>query len=404
VLNAGLVTRDTEKYQTLPWMAEALPSLDDGSWQINPDGTMVTTWRVKPNIKWHDGTAFKTSDFAFGHRVFTDSKMEIESRGYMELMDRLDTPDDRTLVIHWKSRFSYAPSLFFTTLMPLPEHILGEQHRNGDYDGLNNSTYWNATLVHLGPFKVAEFAPGSHVDMVAFDDYFLGRPKVDRILWRIIPDANALLTAVLTNDVDVTTRAALNLDTAIVAEEQWASRGEGTVRYGPTSWSWVNPSATSPIFGWDAPNQNKVRQAILHSINRQEIVDIPLGRALPQYPAAEAAAKKYPYDARLAQQLFSEAGWNKAADGSSQTGAVIGCPSSFETRQGLNHRLCHQSPGTFARRAWRSRSCSSRTGRAARSKTATIGQDWRSAPTTRSSKTGLIDSTRRTRRPRRTHG
>src|SRR5258708_5032291 len=39
VVNAGLVTRDTEKYQVLPWMAEALPSLDNGSWQLNQDGT-----------------------------------------------------------------------------------------------------------------------------------------------------------------------------------------------------------------------------------------------------------------------------------------------------------------------------------------------------------------------------
>src|SRR5687767_8628540 len=75
VMNAGLVTRDSEKYELLPWMAEALPTLDGGTWRVNPDGTMVTTWRLKPNIKWHDGTAFKTSDFVFGWQVFTDPRM-----------------------------------------------------------------------------------------------------------------------------------------------------------------------------------------------------------------------------------------------------------------------------------------------------------------------------------------
>jgi peptide/nickel transport system substrate-binding protein len=326
VMNAGLVTRDTEQYQMLPWMAERLPALDEGSWRVNPDGTMVTTWRVKQNIKWHDGAPFKTSDFVFGAKVFVDPKMEIESRGYMEMMDRFETPDDRTLVIYWKNRFSYATALFFTTLMPLPEHLLGDQYRAGDYDSLNNSTYWHSALVHLGPFKVGEFTPGSHIMLTAFDDYFLGRPKVDRILWRIIPDANTLLTAVLTNDVDVTTRAALNLDTAITAEEQWASRGEGVVRYGPTSWTWLNPGAMNPIFGWDAPNQNKVRQALLHAINRREIVDtlshgkeevvhVPLGRGRPQYATADAAVKKYPFDPRQAQQLLAEAGWTPASDG-----------------------------------------------------------------------------------------
>ncbi len=326
VVNAGLVTRDTERYQMLPWMAEELPSLDRGTWRVNPDGTMVTTWRVKPNIKWHDGTVFKTSDFVFGQKVFADPRMEIESRGYTELMDRLETPDDRTLVIYWKSRFSYAPALFFTTLMPLPEHILGDLYRRGDYDTLNNHPYWGGGLIHLGPYRVIEFVQGSHVDLAAFEDYFLGRPKIDRIVWRIIPDSNALLTNVLANEVDVTTRAALTLETALIAEEQWAARGLGTIRYAPTNWTWLNPSATSPIFGWDAPNQKLVRQAILTAINRQEIVDtlsrgreevahFPLGRIRPQFPAADAAVTKYPYDPRRAEQMLAEAGWRRGPDG-----------------------------------------------------------------------------------------
>lgn len=81
MVNAGLVTRDTEKYQLLPWIAEDLPSLDRGSWRVNPDGTMVTTWRLRPIIRWHDGTAFHAEDFVFGWQAFTDSRMEIESRG-----------------------------------------------------------------------------------------------------------------------------------------------------------------------------------------------------------------------------------------------------------------------------------------------------------------------------------
>jgi peptide/nickel transport system substrate-binding protein len=326
VVNAGLVTRDAEKYQTIPWMAEELPSLDRGTWRVNADGTMVTTWRVKPNIKWHDGAPFKTSDFAFGQKVFTDPRMEIESRGYMELMDRLETPDDRTLIIYWKSRFSYAPALFFTTLMPLPEHILGDLYRRGEYDTLNNHPYWGGGLVHLGPYRVAEFVQGSHIDLAAFDDYFLGRPKIDRIIWRIITDSNALLTNVLSNEVDVTTRAALTLETALIAEEQWAARGQGTVRYAPTNWTWLNPSASSPIFGWDAPNEKLVRQALLTAINRQEIVDtlshgkeevahFPLGRVRPQFAAADAAVTKYGFDPRRAEQLLAEAGWRRGGDG-----------------------------------------------------------------------------------------
>jgi peptide/nickel transport system substrate-binding protein len=332
VINAGLVTRDAEKYVVQPWMAEALPSLDNGTWTVNANGTMVTTWKVRDNIKWHDGTPFKTSDFTFGWQLFLDPKVALDARGFADLIERIETPDDRTLVVHFKSRLYLANQLFFSYLMPLPSHILNEPYRAGDYDAFNNHPYWTNGIIHLGPYRVTEFVPGSHVDLQAFDGYFLGRPKIDRIMWRIITDANALLANVLSNDVDVTTRSALTLDTALVAEAQWANRGEGSVRYSPVNWSWMNPSATNPFFGWNAPNQNLVRQAMIHAINRQEIaetigqgrepmIDIPLGPGRPQFRAAEGAAKKYAYDPARAAQLFEQAGWRKGPDGVLVNGA-----------------------------------------------------------------------------------
>ena len=326
LINAGLVTRDTEQYQVLPWMAEELPSLEKGTWQVTPSGGMTTTWKVKPNIKWHDGTPFSTRDFIFGWQVFSDHKVEADSRGFVELMERVEAPDDRTLVVHWKSRLYLGNQLFFTYLMPLPSHILGEMYRSQDYETFNNHAYWNTAIVHLGPYRVTEFARGDRVELQAFDDYFLGRPKIDRIIWRIITDSNTLLANVVTNEVDVTTRSALNLETAQIAEQQWASRGEGTVRYAQTSWTWLNHSASNPIFGWDAPNQNVVRQAIYHAIDRKEIaetlsqgreptLDFPLSPVRPQFRTADGAVKKYPFDPRRVEQLLGEAGWRKGSDG-----------------------------------------------------------------------------------------
>jgi peptide/nickel transport system substrate-binding protein len=326
VINAGLVTRDTENYQVLPWMAEELPSLEKGTMTVTPTGGMTTTWKVKPNIKWHDGTPFSTRDFIFGWQVFNDPKVAADARGFVDLMEQPQSPDDRTLVINWKARLYLGNQLFFTYLMPLPSHILGDLYRSGDYETFNNHAYWNTGIVHLGPYRVTEFVRGDRVELQAFDDYFLGRPKIDRIVWRIITDSNTLLANVVTNEVDVTTRSALNLETAQIAEQQWASRGEGSIRYAQTSWTWLNPSATSPIFGWDAPNQNLVRQAMYHAIDRKEVaetlsqgrepvLDFPLSPVRPQWRAVDGATRKYAFDPRRAEQLLGEAGWRKAPDG-----------------------------------------------------------------------------------------
>ena len=327
VSQAGLVTRDSENYRVVPWMAEELPSMEKGTWKVNADGTMETVYTLRPGIKWHDGKDLSSRDFVFGMQLVTDPQVKVTNpKSASDHISGIETPDDRTLLIKWKDRFPGANSLFATQLPPMPRHLLEESYRAGRYDEINTSPYWNKNYVQAGAFKVVDFVPGSHIEFAANDTYFLGRPKVDRIIWRMIPDSNALLSAVLSNQVDVTTRAALTIETAQVAEREWAARGQGTVRYSPAQWTWLGPSPTNPMFGWEAPNQNSIRQAMLHAIDRQAIaealfagkeqpLDFPLSPVRPAYKAAQATVKAYPYDPTRAEQLLDQAGWRKGPDG-----------------------------------------------------------------------------------------
>src|SRR5438067_10284507 len=51
---------------TVPALAAELPSLENGTWTVNPDGTMEQTWRLRRNVLWHDGTPFTAADVRFG--------------------------------------------------------------------------------------------------------------------------------------------------------------------------------------------------------------------------------------------------------------------------------------------------------------------------------------------------
>src|SRR6266508_944229 len=51
-----------EKGNKFGELAESIPSIADGTWTINPDGTMETTWRLRPNLKWHDSTPVISDD------------------------------------------------------------------------------------------------------------------------------------------------------------------------------------------------------------------------------------------------------------------------------------------------------------------------------------------------------
>src|SRR5205823_14889347 len=55
-----------------PELVTGLPSIDDGTWKVNADGTMDVTWKLRPNVKWHDGTPFTSADMRFAFEAFTD--------------------------------------------------------------------------------------------------------------------------------------------------------------------------------------------------------------------------------------------------------------------------------------------------------------------------------------------
>src|SRR5207237_2225050 len=56
-------------------LATEVPSSANGSWTLNPDGSMDVTWRFRPNITWHDGTPFTAHDIRFGYEVRNDPAM-----------------------------------------------------------------------------------------------------------------------------------------------------------------------------------------------------------------------------------------------------------------------------------------------------------------------------------------
>ncbi|MPZ14111.1 MAG: hypothetical protein GEU73_06750 [Chloroflexi bacterium] len=82
LFNAGVALKD-ERGVASPYLVEALPRLNTDSWIVLPDGRMETTYRLKSNLSWHDGTALAAGDFVFGWRVFTsaaEGRFVVENR------------------------------------------------------------------------------------------------------------------------------------------------------------------------------------------------------------------------------------------------------------------------------------------------------------------------------------
>src|SRR5205823_2484215 len=69
-----------------PHLAVEVPSVEKGSWQVNPDGTMDLTWKLQPNVRWHDGTPFTSEDLLFSFGVYRDPDLPTAAASTVRLM------------------------------------------------------------------------------------------------------------------------------------------------------------------------------------------------------------------------------------------------------------------------------------------------------------------------------
>lgn len=328
-----------------PWVATELPSLERGTWKVLPDGRMETVWPLRRDVKWHDGIPFTARDLVFGWGVVLDPQFATLEAAVPNRMESVTARDDHTLVIVWKDIFIYANLLVRGGMTPLPRHLLEADYRR-EPTTLASHPYFTTAYVGTGPYRVTSFDPGLSIRFDASPDYFLGKPKIDTIFYRVISDQNTALAQVLANEVDITMRSAIGLNPSLTAKERWEAAGEGNVHYVQTGWSNVNLSWRNPWF-----EDVQVRRGMLHAIDRQEMVrtvffgvtsvpDTMIRASDPLFPEVDRRVTKYPYDPNRARQLMAEAGWRPGPDGILVNGR--GERLSIEARATLGDRETEQ--------------------------------------------------------------
>ncbi len=321
IAQAGLLALDPVANQAAPRLAEDVPASDRGTLVFLPEGRLQTRFTLKPGIVWQDGVPFSAHDFILGYQVQADPGFPQRSSRTAGLVESMEAPDDRTLIITWSSPTRLALRAFTNTFWPMPRHIVGPLYTPGNLDNLINSSYWTRDFVGVGAYRVQQWVEGSHVEFAANDRYILGRPKIDTIIWRLMTDSTTGLASVLADDLDVTLGGMLDFDAALVAKDQWEARGKGTVLMTPANWRWINLMPTNPFLA-DIP----VRRAMLLAIDReamsrelfqgqQAVAHIWVSPRRPQYPRVESAITKYEYSQDRAEQLLQDAGWRKGGDG-----------------------------------------------------------------------------------------
>lgn len=306
-----------------PRMAGELPSLEKGTWRVNPDGTMETTWRLRPNVKWHDGQPFTSDDLVFAFGMRRDPEMARTPTADERLQSASSALDPSTYVVAWSETYVRANAI---TSGGLPRHLLGELAQR-DKEAFRNSTYFTTDFVSTGPYRLIRWDQGSQFELARFDDYYRGRASFDQIFIRIIGDPNTMVASILAGQVDVVLPVGVDLAAALELKQRWAGTGNqvradnsGRLRHLEFQF---RPQYAHPS---EVATSRAVRQALLQAVDREAMVEVMTQGLAPTadswYPPTygsrqelELSIPQFSYDPARARQLLADAGWAPGPDG-----------------------------------------------------------------------------------------
>jgi peptide/nickel transport system substrate-binding protein len=313
-------------------LAESVPTLDNGLWRLLPDGRMETTWKIKENARWHDGAPFTSADLVFTARVEQDKEIPIRRDVAYDRIEGFEAPDPRTITIKWKQPYIQA-DLLLNSSSVLPSQLL-EKTFTEDKLAFPQLPFWSQEFIGTGPFKVQEYVRGSHVMVRANEQYVLGRPKLDQIEVKFIPDINTLVSNVLAGTVDLTLGRGIAIEQAVQLRDRWR---EGKAEMAFRSWMVLYPQFVNPSPALVANVQ--LRRALMHAMDRQQMAEtiqagvVPVAHAFlnpsePDYRAIENSIVRYDYDPARATQLIEGLGYRKSGDGifRDTAGQMLGLP------------------------------------------------------------------------------
>lgn len=298
----GLVSYD-EHFNPQPSLAT--------SWETSNDGLTIT-FHLRHGVKWHDGVPFTSADVKYSLEEVW-KKLHARGRVTFAAVREVQTPDDFTVIL----KLDHPSPVIFSAVNAVEAQIL-PRHLYAGTDVATNP--YNVKPVGTGPFRFKQWQRGQFIALEKNPDYWdAGKPKVDKLVFRIIPDAASRSAALETGEVlyapynpvplaDVQRLKALPDLVIDTHGYEWQA-----------SYYFIEFNLRRPELA-----DVRVRQAIAQAIDRKGLIDTvwygfgkpadsPIVSSVTRFHAA--GLPQYPYDPAHAEQLLDAAGYPRKADG-----------------------------------------------------------------------------------------
>jgi peptide/nickel transport system substrate-binding protein len=286
-------------------------------WQTSDDG-LVWTFSLREGVTWHDGTPFTADDVIFTLTLCNDPEVgctygagisgiegaQAFKDGTAETISGLAAPDPSTVTITLA-----APNSEFldalTVIPMLQKASLGEIPPAE----VTASTYWSTPgqAMGTGPFMITDYSAGQFLELSRYDDYWGGRPHLDKILRRQFQDPATALVAFDAGEIDLT-----YLTADEVAREQ--TNENARIIAGPSQ---VDNAIVFNQTAHEAFASKEFRQAMQHAIDRESILANLYGGGGETLDCLfgnpdHQGTKTYEYDPDKARELLATAGIDPA--------------------------------------------------------------------------------------------
>jgi len=270
------------------------------SWEIEDDGKLLR-FHLRRDVTWHDGEKFDAHDVMFTYQTIIDPKTPTAYAGKYKLVKQARILDDFTIEFTYEKPL--APALIsWGALQMLPEHLLKDKD-------LVTSPLTRAP-VGTGPFRFKDWETGAKITLSANETYFEGRPYLNGITYRIIPDQNTQFMELKAGNIDIMGLSPLQY-------LRQSDTPDFNTMY--TKYKYLADGYTYLGFNLSRKpfDEVRIRQAIAYAINKQEIIKGVLhglgeeatGPYKPGTQWYNPDVTRYPYEPENALALLKEFGY-----------------------------------------------------------------------------------------------
>jgi peptide/nickel transport system substrate-binding protein len=282
-------------------------------WSWENDSTAIV-FHLNPKARWQDGAPVRASDVRFTFDLYTDSIVGFKDRSSLARIDSVTARDSVTAVFWFGNRYAEQFYDAATRLLILPEHLLAREPR-----GTLLTAAFGRQPVGSGRFRLSKWTPNASIELVADTANYHGRPNLDRVIFAVTTDANALSTRLTTGEIDLAEVSSPQLFRTLKAQPDLRAR--------------MNPAYDYTFLLFNARQRKQrqqpnalfadvgLRRAIAMGLDRDKLVRsqfdslaiVSVGPMTRAQPLADTTIPPMRYDSAGAARLLDSLGWTLPA-------------------------------------------------------------------------------------------